>query len=106
MSKYDEVIEHHHLCWQGIHITIEFKPNWSRAMNEAYGSPMAHIGITSQDRVPLPFTSTGYRSDFQQRDTIEAGGGVVAYVHSWLDVAAQDPKWIDAVDLGRQIELF
>ena len=96
----------HHLYWNGIHITIEYEPEWSTVMSEAYGSPMAHIAITSQDRVKLPITETGYRSDFQRADVIREGGGVVAYVQSWLDVAGKDPKWIEAVDLGRQIELF
>ena len=101
-----ELVQVHHLCWSGIHITIEYEPNWSTVMIEHYGSSRAHIGITSQDRVPLPFTSTGYRSDFQFSADIEEHGGVVAYVRKWLDEDAKDPKWIEAVDLGRQIELF
>jgi hypothetical protein len=30
----------------------------------------------------------------------------VAYVRKWLERLAKDPKWIEHVDMARQIELF
>ena len=99
-------IERHHLHWHGIHITIEYEPSWSASMSDAYGCDMAHLGISSQDRVALPFTGTGYRSEFKPVDWITEAGGPVAWVRNWLDEEAKDPAWIDHVDLSRQIELF
>ena len=102
----EDTIERHHLHWRGIHITIEYKPDWSKSMADAYGCSMAHLGISSQDRVALPFTDTGYRSEFKPVDWIIDAGGPVEYVRKWLDDDATDKAWIDHVDLSRQIELF
>ena len=104
--KGEPVIERHHLCWHGIHITIEYEPDWSTVMVDHYGSSRAHIAVMSQDKVQLPITDTGYRSEFQFSKDIEEAGGVVVFVRSWLDAAGEDPKWIEHVDLSRQIELF
>jgi hypothetical protein len=102
----EDTIERHHLHWHGIHITIEYEPSWSSSMSDAYGCDMAHLGIQSQDRVALPFTDTGYRSEFKPVDFVVEAGGPVAYVRKWLERLAKDPKWIEHVDMARQIELF
>jgi len=104
--KGEPVIEIHHLHWQGIHITIEYEENWSTVMIEHYGSSRAHIGVRSQDKVQLPITDTGYRSHFEFYKDIEEAGGVVKFVRLWLDAEALDPKWIEHVDLSRQMDLF
>lgn len=104
--KGEPVIETHHLHWRGIHMTIEYEPDWSTVMMEHYGSSRAHIAVKSQDKVQLPITDTGYRSEFQLSKDIEDGGGVVKFVRLWLDAAAEDPAWIDHVDQSRQMDLF
>lgn len=43
--------------WRGIGIQLEFHAN-------RWNSPVDHIEIRSDNRVPLPITETGYKSHF------------------------------------------
>jgi hypothetical protein len=94
------------LDWHGTAVSINYAADWSPAFKEVYGSPMAHLEITSLDGQPLPFTETGYRSHFTNPDAIEAEGGPVAFVRAWLDHDAQLPAWQEAKAKRRQFCLF
>lgn len=83
--------ETHRITWRGIRITITFTP-------EKFGL-VDHIEMDSEDRIPLPVTETGYRSDHLPIGNVEAAGGAVAYVTAWLDHEAQRTGW-DGVQLS------
>lgn len=89
------------LKWQGIEIEAVYTPlKWG---------VIAHLEIRSiaPQGVPLPITSTGYRSHFHQPGTVEAhGGDVVGQVIAWLDEEAQSPDWKAYIERSRQGELF
>jgi len=46
------------LIWRGIKIKIHYKSNYFDSTN---GFSIAHFDITTENRVPLPFTESGYR---------------------------------------------
>jgi len=87
--------------WQDIEIEAIYTPRkWG---------VIAHLEIRSirPERVPLPITSTGYRSHFHQPGTIESlGGDVVAQITAWLDEEAAKPEWQAYCNDSRQGELF
>jgi hypothetical protein len=92
----------HQIEWDGITVEITYEPNWMRSVG------VAHLQIQSIDpeRVPLPFTETGYRSHFPSPDDVLVEGGPAAYVRAWLDHAAASPEWRASKDAARQFTLF
>lgn len=70
---YDE----YRIDWRGQTILIRHCPSW-------LGQETAHLEIISSDRAPHPISETGYRSHFINPIQIEALGGPVSYVESWL----------------------
>jgi hypothetical protein len=92
--------------WEGIALSINYAPDWSPSYKEVYGSPMAHLEISSIDRQPLPITETGYRSHFISAAVIEAEGGPVAFAQAWLNDAANSPAWKAAKANRQQLSLF
>ncbi|MBP2275756.1 MULTISPECIES: hypothetical protein [Sphingomonas] len=97
----DQQPQTYRLTWQGVEIEARY---WPRKWGVT-----AHLEIESiyPERVPLPITSTGYRSHFHQPGTIEAlGGDVVAQVIAWLEDEAQSPQWLRYVEASRQGDLF
>ena len=84
---YDE----YRIDWRGQTLLIRHCPSW-------LGQETAHLEITSPDRAPHPLSETGYRSHFINPGQIEAVGGPVQYVQSWL-VTVDDGK-------AKQLSLF
>ena len=89
------------LTWRGIEIEARYEPlKWS---------VIAHLEVESikPERVSLPISLTGYKSDFHQPGTIEAhGGNVVEQVIAWLDEEAESREWKDHLEASRQGDLF
>ena len=102
----DKLIQTHNMTWCDRAIVVLYEPSWSGVMSDAYGCDMAHLQVKAVDRDPLPFTETGYRSEFKPVDWITDAGGPVEYVRKWLEDDAKDKAWIEHVDLSRQIDLF
>ena len=98
--------ETHTLQWNGIDITLEFDPDWSRAYREIYGSAMTLMQIRSEGRQPLPITETGYRSAFVRSTAMAEFDGPVAYLRAWLDAEASGEHWQLLCHAQRQGTLF
>jgi len=56
------------LLWRGIKIEIDYKSNYFESKS---GFSIAHLDITTENRVPLPFTESGYRSHFLDASELE-----------------------------------
>ena len=92
------------LKWEGIEIEAQFDP-------KSYSSEsfeISHLQIKSIDPVkaPLPFTKTGYRSEFLSKEQIEELGSVKAYVLAWLNHEAKSKEWKQYVKDSQQLSLF
>lgn len=94
------------LVWRNISIEITYISDYSEATKKFLKYTLAHLGITSKDRVPLPITETGYRSRFEPAANIEAYGTPNAYVSAWLDEAAKSRKWKNRSTTSGQLSLF
>lgn len=68
------------------------------------GEMIAHIEIKARE--PLPITSTGYRSHFLNFSEVEEHGGVILFVETWLEKAAQAPEWKEYIKEKKQLKLF
>jgi hypothetical protein len=84
--------------WRGIGIQLEFHAN-------RWNSPVDHIEIRSDNRVPLPITETGYKSHFLPAGQVTAETLIEA-VTAWLDVEAQSDAWKRYEEASRQLSLF
>ena len=94
-------IRHDFIEWQGVLIRIEYEEHYL----EGYMSHIA-LHVLKPYNAPLPVTETGYRSHFLDQGTVEAGGGVVAFVQAWLDHEALSNAWLESVLSSRQMCLF
>ncbi len=94
----DENTEIHKITWQGRKIEIRYQPRSFAGC--------AHLEIRSKTERPLPITATGYRSHFTAREDIEHQGGPVAFVETWLEIAAQTSSWQRSLKSGHQLSLF
>jgi hypothetical protein len=50
------------LLWKSIPIEIIYIPDYAPTSKEILGYRLVHLQVISKNRVPLPFTETGYRS--------------------------------------------
>ena len=85
------------LIWQGREIEVSFVPAW---LNTGYD----HIELRCS--APLPVTSTGYRSRFIATSEIAGKNDLHAFIHEWLEAAADNPDWRTYVEESRQLKLF
>ena len=98
-------IETFEASWNGIQLVITWEPNWL-GIERRSEIAAAHLQVGSSCGDPLPFTNTGYRSHFTSRSAVEAAGGPVEYVLTWLAEAAETPEWKRRVEARRQLTLF
>lgn len=91
--------------WSEITLQIRYEQHW---LNSKTLPHVAHIEIrvVAPESAPLPITETGYKSHFCDRRVIEAAGGPVAYMLTWLDMAANTKQWREACATRRQLSLF
>ena len=92
--------------WNGIHININWEPQWLNLKVNHYD--VAHLDIESMkpERAPLPITETGYLSHFTSSATVASFGGPVEFVLAWLEEAACSPAWQAQAKADRQLALF
>ncbi len=92
--------------WRGITLEVSYDPSWLRF--DAAAMNVAHIQVSaiSPARASLPISETGFKSQFLDPDDIQAHGGPVAFVRSWLDHEAAAPGWIQQELDARQGCLF
>jgi len=91
------------LVWRGIKIMIHYKSNYFDSTN---GFSIAHFDITTENRVPLPFTESGYRSHFLDASELEEYGTPNDYVKAWLEETAKSEKWKKQERKRNQLSLF
>ncbi|MBY5974932.1 hypothetical protein KUV28_21445 [Ferrimonas balearica] len=92
----------HRLVWQDHVIEIIHTCGYCRQIG------LDHLSITclSPERAALPFTGTGYKSQFLHESDVIMRGGAVAYVTEWLEEASQSSEWKAHVEASRQGSLF
>ena len=90
-ARPDPVYEEYQLDWRDQAIVVRWCAAW-------LGDDTGHLEIVTPNRAAHPISETGYKSHFIRPEHIEAEGGPLAYVESWLR----------AVDDGqpKQLSLF
>lgn len=91
------------LIWRGIKIMIHYKSNYFDSTN---GFSIAHFDITTENRVPLPFTESGYRSHFLDASELEKYDTPVDFVKTWLAETAKSEEWKKQERKRNQLSLF
>ena len=91
------------LLWRGIKIEIDYKSNYFESKS---GFSIAHLDITTENRVPLPFTESGYRSHFLDASELEEYGTPTDFVKTWLEETAKSKKWKEQERKQNQLSLF
>ena len=91
------------LIWRGIKIEIDYKSNYFESKS---GFSIAHLDITTENRVPLPFTETGYRSHFLDASGLEEYGTPTDFVKAWLEESAKSKEWKAYEKKKNQLTLF
>ena len=91
------------LLWRGIKIMIDYKSNYFESKS---GFSTAHLDITTENRVPLPFTESGYRSHFLDASELEQYGTPNDFVKAWLEETAKSEKWKKQEHQRNQLSLF
>lgn len=91
--------------WEGIDLVIRHCRSWLSA-NVDFQTQ--HIEVQSAGSVPLPITSTGYRSIFLNGSEAlaEYQGNPVNYVLSYLRHEAEGKDWQWKMEQDRQPDLF
>lgn len=86
------------IVWEGIEIEITY----------AAASILArsHLELRSKDKVRIPVTETGYRSEFLEQGLVEAEGGPDAYTLAWLNHMAKSAEWKAYRQSSQQLSLF
>ena len=91
------------LLWRGIKIVIDYKSNYFESKS---GFSIAHLDITTENRVPLPFTESGYRSHFLDASELEEYGTPANFVKAWLEESAKSKEWKAYEKKKNQLTLF
>ena len=98
-----EINEKSTLTWRGIKIMIHYKSNY---FDSKKSSSIAHLDITTEKRVPLPFTESGYRSHFFHANELEEYATPTDFVKAWLEETAKSKKWKEQERKQNQLSLF
>jgi hypothetical protein len=85
------------LLWAGHSIEVGLQDNWLHSN---------HWHIELRCAGQLPVTQTGYRSRFVASGTNADKTVVQEFVTTWLDTAAQSPKWLRYIEDSKQLKLF
>ena len=84
-------------------IKIYYKSNYFDSTN---GFSIAHFDITTENRVPLPFTESGYRSHFLDANELGEYGTPTDFVKAWLEETGKSKKWKEEECERNQLSLF
>ena len=98
-----DIIEQTTLLWRGIKMEVVYKSNYFDSSN---GFSIAHLDITTENRVPLHFTETGYRSHFFHASEIEEYGTPIDFLKAWLEESAKSKTWKAYEKKKNQLTLF
>ena len=92
------------ITWRGIKMTINYKPKYFESTKTGFS--IAHLEVITENKAPLPFTESGYRSHFTDAGDIEAYGTAIDFVKAWLAETAKSKKWIAQELKLNQLSLF
>ena len=84
--------------WRGIGIQVEYH-------HCRWNGPCDHVELTSDGRVPLPVSKTGYKSHFLPTGIVTVDM-LEQQVIAWLDVEAQAKDWKRREEDSKQLSLF
>jgi len=91
------------IIWRGIKMTINYKENYFDAKDN---SGITHLEVITKNRVPLPFTESGYRSHFTDGEDIKKYETPTAFVKAWLEESAKNKEWKAYEKKKNQLTLF
>jgi len=94
--------------WQDIAIEVAYTPDWLNQANKYPEAGYAHIEVRSiePEKIPLPITETGYKSEFIHDSCIDGLDDAVAFIIDQLEEGAKAPVWQAYVEQQRQYTLF
>ncbi|MEM6321816.1 MAG: hypothetical protein AAF960_29415 [Bacteroidota bacterium] len=84
-------------------MTINYKENYSETTK---GNGVHHLEVITENRQPIPFTETGYRSHFFNVEELKYYGTPVDYVKVWLEEKAKSKAWKAYKKKKNQLTLF
>jgi len=96
-------IEQSIIIWRSIKITINYKPKYFKQTN---GLSIAHLEVITENKAPIPFTESGYRSHFTDGEDIKKYKTPTAFVKAWLEESAKSKEWKTYEKKKNQLTLF
>lgn len=90
------------LVWAGVRCRVRVQANHRGNV----GWSLIDIQVVSPAGHPLPIAESGYHSHQLDEDELAAAGGVGAYYRAWLDRDAAHYRYIKALNVYRQRDLF
>ncbi|MEM1124088.1 MAG: hypothetical protein AAGJ18_26865 [Bacteroidota bacterium] len=84
-------------------MTINYKENYFETTK---GNDVHHLEVITENRQPIPFTETGYRSHFFNAEELKDYGTPVDYVKAWLEEKAKSKEWKAYEKQKNQLTLF
>ena len=91
------------IIWRGIKVTINYKENYFDSKN---GSGINHLEVITENKTPIPFTETGYRSHFTNGEDIKKHETPTEFVKLWLEESAKSKEWKAYEKKKNQLTLF
>ena len=92
------------IVWRSIKIMINYKPKYFESSKTGFS--IAHLEVITENKAPLPFTESGYRSHFTDVSEIEAYGTPTDFVKAWLAETSKSKKWKEQERKQNQLSLF
>jgi hypothetical protein len=93
--------EFHSFTWRDVACHVEHIPDW-----KIEGWSKLIIRVQFPRGAPLPFSERGFHLCELDEDELKAAGGVVAFLLTWLDRDAINPRYAEALYRWKQGDLF
>ncbi len=102
MSQYIEST----MVWRGINITVRYNSDYFKSTHKTSNFRLAHLEVVTENKAPLPFTASGYRSHFTDASEIGQYDTPVDFVKVWLEATAKSKQWKKQCNRNNQLTLF
>jgi len=102
MSQYIEST----MVWRGISMTVRYNSCYFKSPYKTSDFSIAHLEVITDNKAPLPFTESGYRSHFTDASEIEEYDTPIDFVKAWLAVTAKSKHWKKNHGQHNQLTLF
>lgn len=87
-------------------MTVRYNSCYFKSLNKISGFSIAHLEVITENKTPLPFTESGYRSHFTDASEIEQYGTPSDFVKAWLEASAKNKQWKKNRNKNNQLTLF